>query len=99
MRHDINLNIHYSTPQELWDKIGEVYSGMPYWAGNDSGPCWKGPDISLWASVEPGGLQIAGEMPGEIWDEWFAELKEKLASVMGYEIGEPEDGFEFRVYD
>lgn len=36
MEHDINLNIHYSAPEETWNKIDEVYKSMPYWAGNDS---------------------------------------------------------------
>ncbi len=30
MEHDINLNIHYSAPQPIWDKIGFVYESMPY---------------------------------------------------------------------
>ena len=34
MKHDVNLNIHYSAPDEIWEKIGNIYSSMPYWAGN-----------------------------------------------------------------
>ncbi len=29
--HDINLNIHYSIPNELWNKVIEVFRSMPYW--------------------------------------------------------------------
>lgn len=29
---------------------------------------------------------------------WYKDLKDKLTQVLGYEIGEPEDGFEFK-YD
>lgn len=25
----INLNIHYSAPQEIWDKIEKIYAEMP----------------------------------------------------------------------
>lgn len=99
MEHDINLNIHYTAPDEIWDKIGEVYQSMPYWAGYDPGPHWAGPDIDIWASVEPGGIQIAGSMPDEIWENWYMLLKRELTDALGYEIGEPEDGYEFYDYD
>lgn len=98
MEHDINLNIHYTAPEEIWDKIGEVYASMPYWAGNENGPQWLGTDINLWASVEPGGIQIAGTMPDNIWEDWYALLKQKLTEALGYEIGEPEEGYEFKYY-
>ena len=98
MNIDVNLNIHYTAPDTVWDKIGEVYESMPYWASNENGPCWKGEGIDLWASVEPSGIQIAGEMPEDIWNEWYSDLKNKLTDALGYEIGEPEDGFEFK-YD
>ena len=98
MNIDVNLNIHYTAPDYVWDKIGKVYESMPYWVGNDNGPCWKGESVDLWASVEPSGIQIAGEMPQDIWEEWYQNLKDKLTNVLGYDIGEPEDGFEFK-YD
>lgn len=99
MEQDINLNIHYSAPDEVWRKIGEVYKSMPYWAGDNSDVKWIGENIELWASVEPSGLQIAGIMPDSIWNEWYKELKEKLTNVLGYEIGEPEDGYDFKYWD
>ena len=98
MHVDVNLNIHYSAPDSVWDVIGKVYSSMPYWAGNDNGPSWNGDGVDLWASAEPSGIQIAGTMPDDAWDEWYASLKDKLTKALGYEIGEPEDGFEFK-YD
>lgn len=75
MEHDINLNIHYTTPKEVWEKIGMVYSSMPYWTGNKNGPRRTGEDIDLWASAEPSGIQIAGKMPDDIWEEWYCLLK------------------------
>lgn len=69
---------------------------MPYWSGNENGPHWEGNDIDIWASVEPSGIQIAGTMPNNIWEEWYSLLKLKLTDVLGYEIGEPEDGFDFK---
>lgn len=99
MEHDVNLNIHYTAPDEIWDKIGEVYKSMSYWMGYDPCPHWIGPNIDLWASVEPSGIQIAGTMPNDIWESWYASLKQKLTNALGYEIGEPEDGYEFHYYD
>lgn len=99
MDHDINLNIHYTTPDHLWEKIGEVYASMPYWAAEEKTPCWRAEDIEITASVEPGGIQISGEMPEEIWESWYAELKEKLTIALEYEIGEPEDGYDFKYYE
>lgn len=98
MYKDINLNIHYSTPEEIWDKINEVYKSMPYWAGNDNEVKWIGKDIDLWASVEPSGIQIAGIMPDYIWNEWYSSLKHKLTESLGYEVGEPEEGYAFRYW-
>lgn len=98
MEQDINLNIHYTAPQEIWDKIDIVYKGMPYWKGYESCPHWVEDEIDLWASVEPSGIQIFGTMPEEIWRDWIKTLKDRLTEVLGYEIGEPEDGCEFR-YD
>ena len=94
MHHDVNLNIHYSAPEEIWEKIGQVYQSMPYWSGNEHGPKWLGENIDLWASVEPGGIQIAGIMPEKIWETWYAKLKADLSAALGYESGEPEDGFD-----
>ena len=100
MEQDITLNIHYSAPQEIWDKIGEVYQSMPYWLGYDNGPHWgNGNDINIVASVEPGGLQIYGTMSDDIWIEWILELIDKLTEALGYPIGEPECGYEFIYWD
>ena len=99
--HDHNLNIHYTAPDDIWAKIGEVYASMPYWVGyNRDCIYWRGNDGSyVAASVEPSGLQFFGEMPQEDWEPWFTLLKQRLTGALGYEIGKPEDGYEFRYYD
>lgn len=61
----INLNIHYSAPQEIWDKIEKIYA----------------------------------EMPSEEWNEWLQLFKDKATVVLGYPIGEPEDGFDFKYWE
>ena len=56
MNHSINLNIHYTMPDNLWERINEVYASMRYWAEEEKGSCWKAENIDLTASVEPGGI-------------------------------------------
>ncbi len=71
---------------------------MPYWNGNEPIPHWFGDGINLTASVEPGGIQICGEMPEEVWNNWYKALRDNLTQALGYEIGEPEDGFRFKYW-
>ncbi len=99
MYKDINLNIHYSATEEIWNKINKVYKSMPYWAGNDKEVRWIDKDIDLIASVEASGVQIAGTMPDHIWNEWYSSLKCKLTKALGYEIGELEDGYDFKYWE
>ncbi|MBP0958332.1 MAG: hypothetical protein J5997_13340 [Oscillospiraceae bacterium] len=99
MEHDVNLNIHYSAPEEVWTKIDSVYRTMPYWSNKDDCSRWVGDDIDLLASVEPGGIQISGTMPDDIWDEWYDTLKNRLTEALGYEIGEPEEGYSFKFWE
>lgn len=99
VHHDVNLNIHYTAPDWVWQKISEIYSSMEYWNKTSEFPAWKGENIDLWASVEPSGIQIAGIMPNEIWNSWYEDLKTKLSNALGYEIGEPEDGYDFKYWN
>ena len=100
MEQDITLNIHYTAPKEIWDAIGKVYESMPYWQGYDEGPHWKDEnEIDLVASVEPGGLQIFGTMPDDIWEVWYMELTEKLSKALGYSVGNAEDGYNFKYWE
>lgn len=99
--YNISLNIHYSSPKEVWDKLAVLYTEMPNWNGFIGGcPRWYGTDDKLIeASVEPSGLQFYAKLPAEEWEKWIALFKEKATGLLGYEIGEPEDGFEFRYYE
>lgn len=103
MKHDINLNIHYTIPEDLWKKVFEVFCSMPYWNGDkynyNNGLMWTGDGIELYYSFEPGGIQITGKMPYEIWRKWYPDLKRKLTDVLGYEIGEPEEGYDFKYWN
>ena len=97
----INLNIHYTIPEELWTEFVKIYAEMPHWKGFVDGcPLWYGEDGKrIDGSVEPSGLQLSGELPEGEWEEWLELFKEKATAVLGYPIGEPEDGYDFRRYD
>lgn len=94
----VNLNIHYSAPQEVWDKVIKIYAEMPYWKGFVNGcPQWYGEDGKLIeGSVEPSGLQLYAELPQEEWNEWLQLFRDKATAALGYSIGEPEDGYDFK---
>ena len=96
----VNLNIHYSAPQEVWDEIQKCYAEMQYWKGFVNGcPQWhEGDGKFIEGSIEPSGLQLYAEMSKEEWDEWLQLFKDKLTAVLGYAIGEPEDGYEFKFW-
>lgn len=91
----VNLNIHYSAPPEVWEKISTVFASMPYWAGDTQEARWLAKDTDVRASAEPGGLQLSGTMPDAVWEAWYGELKKKLTEALGYAVGEPEDGYDF----
>lgn len=97
----INLNIHYSAPQEVWNKVEKIYTEMQGWKGFENGcPKWYGDDSKrIYASVEPSGLQFYGKLPQEEWTEWLRLFIEKATAALGYPIGQPEDGYEFKIYD
>lgn len=98
---NVNLNIHYSVPQEIWDKMERIYSEMPGWKGFTNGcPQWYGEDNKfIEGSVEPSGLQLYAKLPQEEWNEWIQIFKEKATEVLGYPIGEPEDGYDFKYWE
>lgn len=105
---DITLNIHYSAPQAVWNQLGELYRQMPGWAEahGPEGCSWTGQwfgandaEQYLTASVEPGGLQLYGELPEAVWAEWIALFRNRAGALLGYEIGEPADGYDFKYYD
>ena len=98
--HNHNLNIHYTAPNEVWDKLEELYTEMPYWNGYGDGcPRWYGIDGKLIeVSVEPSGLQFYAELPQEEWEQWFALFKNRATVLLGFPVGEPEDGFDFEIY-
>lgn len=103
MSISINLNIHYSAPANVWEELNKIYKSMPNWVGFHNGfPCWYGnpnDENYLTISVEPSGLQIFGNIDDTEFQDWLELLKDKMTKALGYSIGEPELGFNFKYYD
>ncbi|MEG0275894.1 MAG: hypothetical protein RR630_02595 [Coprobacillus sp.] len=95
--YNINLNIHYTLPQDIWDRLELLYQDMPEWSGYiDECPQWYGIDGKIIeASIEPSGLQFYAKLPENEWETWITIFKNKASQIVGYEVGEPEEGYEF----
>ncbi|ETT61693.1 hypothetical protein C173_26567 [Paenibacillus sp. FSL R7-277] len=96
--HNCNLNIGYYLPDEVWNRVAKLYERMPGWIGYIEGiPHWHGQeedDVYIQASVEPSGLSFFARMNQSDWDSWIERFKSEATKGLGFEVGEPEDGFE-----
>ncbi len=96
MHQSITLNIHYTLPEETWQKVSDIYPQMPGWIGYPDGGCpyWFGMDKDakhLVASIEPSGLQFSGEMQEFEFIEWINTFIEKATQVLGFQVINTED--------
>ncbi|HEY8917713.1 MAG TPA: hypothetical protein VIM87_14815 [Chitinophaga sp.] len=100
---EMNLNIRYDAPDEVWDKVPVIYAQLNGWLGYGLGGDHGEKGIPYWfsfnedekhisASVEPGGLQFVGLMDTEEWDIWVKAIKEIATKELGYKVGEIELG-------
>lgn len=90
-----NLNIHYSAPDEVWLLLENLYKEMPFWSG-ETPPTWRDEEgHRIEVSVEPSGLQFYSELPDEEWEKWFTLFKKRATELLGYKIGELEEGYSF----
>ncbi len=86
----ITLNVSHELPDETWRSISEIYQQMPGWRDYKDGvPYWFGYDGDpqfVWASVEPSGLLISGQLNPDRWNGWISELMTRLTGVLGSEV-------------
>jgi len=98
-----NLNIRYDLPEEIWNKVPDVYKSMEGWLGFGDGnngeegiPFWFSYDESetcISASVEPSGLQFSAvNIDEEKWNSWISIFKKKATEILGFKVGEIEMG-------
>ena len=89
MHHSITLNIPYDLPDADWHKIAAVYKSMDGWLENPDGPSWYGTDQDaryIYASVEPSGLVIEGEIDAILWTGWITVICARLSLALGREV-------------
>lgn len=95
--HNCNLNIWYYLPEEEWNKITHLYESMPGWLGYKNGvPYWFGQeddDLFITASIEPSGLSFYAQLNHSDWNSWIQRFKVEATKALGFDVGEPEDGF------
>ena len=90
----INLNI--LDEQNVWNRLEALYRDMPGWQGFRRGcPFWQLEDGAIQGSAEPGGLQLSGRLPETVWTEWLERFRRAASTLLGYAVGEPEEGFTF----
>ena len=92
----ITLNIRYDFPEFEWSKITQVYQEMDGWKGfgEDGCPYWFGHDGDpqfIFASVEPSGLLVEGQISDDKWEFWIKNLQERLSSVLGFKVCDAEE--------
>ena len=51
----------------------------------------KGRTAYLWASVEPSGLQVAGELPDDVWEQWDREFMARASAALGFPVRDAEE--------
>jgi len=101
--HEMNLNIRYDTPEEIWNKVPLIYEQLKGWLGYGTGGECGAKGIPYWfsfsenekhilASVEPSGLHFSGLMDPDEWINWAKEIKEIATRELGYKVGEIELG-------
>lgn len=97
--HNHNLNIPYTLPQDVQVGLEALYAQMPHWLGYCDGAAqWygsEGDEAFISACVEPSGLQFYAKLPDDQWQAWFTLFLSRASALLGYAVGEPEDGFDF----
>lgn len=92
-----------SMTEPRWAALARVYASLPGFLGYspvDGCPCWFGwPRAEggekgaphLWASVEPGGLQVEGELPPDDWAAWDVAFMAAASEALGFPVRDVED--------
>ena len=92
----ITLNLPYDLTADQWNAVNEVFQSMDGWIGpseSDNTPQWYGTASSpryVWASVEPSGLLIDGNLEAAHWTGWISMLCSRLSLALQIEIRDAE---------
>ena len=92
----MTLNLPYDLSEAQWKLVDEVYQSMDGWLGYsapDNIPCWYGTESDrqyIWASVEPSGLFVEGNLDARVWTGWISMLCARLSLKLGREVCDAE---------
>ncbi len=92
----ITLYLPYDLTKEQWSTVNDVFQSMDGWVGYDEADNtaqWYGKNSSeryVWASVEPSGLLVEGNLPAEHWTGWISVLCARLSLKLGIEVRDAE---------
>ena len=100
---EMNLNIRYDAPDEVWGKLPLIYRQLNGWLGFGQGGALGEKGIPYWfsfnekekhisASIEISGLHFSGLMNMEEWTVWAREIKQIATKELGFKVGEIETG-------
>ena len=94
---ECNLNIRYDLPKAVWSRVPLIYEKMTGWIGfgKNGIPYWfsyNKAEKFILASVEPSGLKFLANMELNEWTEWKTEFKKIATEVLGFKVGEIENG-------
>jgi hypothetical protein len=93
MYQSITLNLPYDLAEDEWEKVEAVFRTMDGWLEAIDHPTWFGTDKDhpyIWASVEPSGLLLEGELEPGLWTGWLTVLCARLTLALGREIHDAE---------
>lgn len=85
----MTLNVPYNLSEEAWGRIANVYRSMDGWIESADLPRWFGDEDApqhIWASVEPSGLLVEGNLENDAWAEWTVLLSTRLSAALGFEV-------------
>jgi hypothetical protein len=92
----ITLSLPYDLSPSQWAAAVDVFRGMDGWLGfnpADNTPQWYGRESDeryVWASVEPSGLLVEGNLDSDLWTGWLTVLCARLSLALGMEIRDAE---------
>jgi hypothetical protein len=92
-RQSITLNLPYDLTAAEWKKVSEVFRSMDGWINDSAQQSWYGVEGDprfIWASVEPSGLLLEGEIELGLWIGWLTVLCARLSLSLNREVCDAE---------
>ncbi len=92
----VTLSLPYDLTAEQWAEVDKVFRSLDGWLGYsqpDNTPQWYGNKSSerfVWASLEPSGLLVEGNLEASFWTGWTSVLCARLTLALQFEVRDAE---------